>query len=252
MRKKRPILEKNYINVYSQLSSQEQRQLQYARRYKKDHPEWDETMILVAKLFGERARKFPQKIKVLDAGCGNGNYAIDENWENVSKAVGIDLAPEYTSRNETVDEIKYGHLSEIPYPTGSFEIVTSLWVLEHLEEPGKVFREIYRVLKPGGVFIFATPNKESLLLRVKRLVGNKWFINLINKVFYGRKSEDVFLTFYRANSPKEVRKLLGEAGFREVKLQLNYTPIYTSFDPSTYFLSNIIADKVHLVGVAIK
>jgi len=96
-------------------------------------------------------------IEILDAGCGHGNIVVDEFRKNIKKAVGIDFNKEATSKNVCLDEIVIGDLEKMPFSSESFDVVLSLWVLEHLENPLKVLSEIYRVLKPGGAFFFVTP-----------------------------------------------------------------------------------------------
>jgi 2-polyprenyl-3-methyl-5-hydroxy-6-metoxy-1,4-benzoquinol methylase len=57
----------------------------------------------------------------------------------------------------------------LPYPDSSFELVTSTEVIEHLENPRRFFREIARILKPGGTAIISTPNVLNVKSRIKYL-----------------------------------------------------------------------------------
>ena len=240
------ILERGYINVYSKLTSQEKRVLFYQRKYKKLSPKWDQTNIVLCQYF----KKYGEKL-VLDAGCGHGNYVIDEFRDKIEFAAGVDIDSKSTTKNSSLDEIKYSNLETIPYPNNSFETVVSLWVLEHLENPSRVLREIRRVLKPGGCFIFVTPNKNNWLLKCKGL-ANQSLVKWVNKKFYGREEKDVFMTYYRANTMDKLEKLLKEAGYKIVKLQTNYDPGYTSFNEVTFRLSNLLSDQHHILGVARK
>ena len=133
------VLETGYINIYSELCSKERRQLYYKTKYKELNPSWDETQVFLAHEFKKRIK--PGMV-VLDAGCGHGNYVIDENRREISWAVGVDASEEAVTKNICLDEIKIGDLSKLPFETNSFDIVVSLWVLEHLSDPEKVFTEI--------------------------------------------------------------------------------------------------------------
>jgi len=57
------------------------------------------------------------------------------------------------------DERRVANVAGIPYENDRFDLVFSDNLLEHLAEPLAVFRGVARVLKPGGVFFFKTPNK---------------------------------------------------------------------------------------------
>jgi SAM-dependent methyltransferase len=62
----------------------------------------------------------------------------------------------------------------LPYPSESFDLVTSTEVIEHLENPRRFFREVARVLKPGGQIILSTPNVLNAKSRV-RYPGSGFF-----------------------------------------------------------------------------
>ena len=62
----------------------------------------------------------------------------------------------------------------LPYPDASFDIVTATEVIEHLEDFRRIVREIYRVLKPGGICILSTPNILNLNSRLRFLSFGFW------------------------------------------------------------------------------
>jgi len=252
------ILEHGYINIYSDLSAQERRQVHFKTLYKSENPGWDDSLIFLTNRFREFLKP---NLTVLDAGCGNGNYIIDENRAGITHAVGIDVAKEFVQKNICLDEIKIGNLEKLPFDDSSFDIVTSLWVLEHLEKPQIVFKEIHRVLKKDGIFMFATPNAKFLPLWIMSLIKNSTINHLLNKKLFGRNQKDVFKTYYKANTVKDITKLC-EGLFLAETVKLNYDPSYTSFNFLSYKLSNtanILAKKTgvsclqsHILGVLIK
>lgn len=262
-------LERGYINIYSNLTSQERRQLSFVRRYKILKPSWDSTTIIQCRLFESIAGSLPstrsdRRISVLDAGCGHGNYLIDEYRERIHHAAGVDIDPTFTERNRSLDEIRYGsleHMASTPFADNSFDLVTCLWVIEHLSNPAGVVRELHRVLKPRGALLFTTPNRRCLLVRAKRLVPQN-LSKIINRRAYGRAPEDVFQTLYAANDLATLRGLLNDSGFRDVRLVLNYDPGYTSFNGATFAVSNwldAVFEKFnpelyrqHIIGLARK
>ncbi len=57
----------------------------------------------------------------------------------------------------------------LPYDDAAFDGVVSIEVMEHIDGHERLFREVRRVLKPGGVFLFTTPNVMSLKSRLSFL-----------------------------------------------------------------------------------
>ncbi len=233
---KSQIIEKGYINVYSTLNSKEKRQIEFKRRFKLENPAWDETLVYLAKKFSELC---PKDAVILDAGCGNGNYVIDENRQKIAWATGVDVSADFTSKNVCLDEILIASLENLPFESNKFDAVISLWVLEHLENPEKVFGQIHRVLKPNGIFMFATPNSSYLPLKIMHSIKSSRFNHFLNKHLFGRQEADVFPAYYKANSLDEIRTLAKDL-FTVKELRLNPDASYTSFNNVTYWITQLI------------
>ncbi|MBZ5726019.1 MAG: class I SAM-dependent methyltransferase [Acidobacteriia bacterium] len=176
----------------------------------------------------------PEGCSWLDLGCGHQMFAgwmTGEERELASRAsrlVGIDLDLEGMRRNAAVTGRVLGSLEHLPFPAGSFDVITANMVVEHLERPQRVLDEVKRVLRPGGSFIFHTPNRRSLPIRLARRVPDgpkRALIRLLEK----RKDEDVFPAFYRLNSREEIDRLLRSSGFRVARLQAASSSAVTAF-----------------------
>jgi len=191
---------------------------------------------------------------VLDAGCGHGNYVIDELKDRIGRAVGIDADPSCTARNVCLDEIVHGTLDRMPFSDASFDAVISLWVLEHLEEPKRTVAEIYRILKPGGCFAFVTPNRRSTIVAARRMLSGALASRIV-KALYGRERSDTFDVHYRANDVLSLSEIADKAGFVVRVLSENTDPSYTSFGPVTYAVSSMMSRmgstlmRPHIVGI---
>ena len=127
----------------------------------------------------------------------------------VASVCGVDLDHRVVN-NLMLDEGRIADADVIPYEDDRFDIVFSDNVLEHLEHPLGVFREVERVLKPGGVFLFKTPNKWHYMPTVARLTPHA-FHRYVNRL-RGRAEENTFPTRYQANSLGTVARLAANAG----------------------------------------
>lgn len=147
---------------------------------------------------------------VLDLGAGAGIVKQMNFKGYAARVCGVDLDPRVTS-NPMLDEGRVSNASGIPYEDESFDVVFSNNVMEHLSDPLAVFCEVYRVLKPGGVFLFKTPNKHHYMPLIARITPHR-FHQFVNRL-RGRAEVDTFPTHYRANAPKAVRALASSSGF---------------------------------------
>lgn len=171
---------------------------------------------------------------VLDIGAGAGIVPHMNFKGHAARICGVDPDPR-VAENPYLDEGRVAMAESIPYRSSSFELVFSDNVLEHLENPEKVFSEIERVLKPGGILLVKTPNKRHYVPLIARLTPHA-FHRFFNRL-RGRQSEDTFPTMYRANSPKEVRSLAAVAGLKVVDISLiESRPEYLRISSLTYVL----------------
>lgn len=223
-----------YIKEYTTPTPAEKRQLFYKRQFKKQFPQWDDTLIRLTDLFAATIPK--KKISVLDVGCGNGNWVIDELRDRIGYAVGQDIDESATLKNKCLDKVVIGDLENAAFKPDEFDAATALWVFEHLEDPEKILRQTNRLLKPSGIFAFVTPNKNNFLILFRRfinVIGTSIGDVLVTKL-YGREKPDIFPTFYRANDVATVKKLAKKTGFSVEVLTENFDPSYTSFNTITY------------------
>jgi SAM-dependent methyltransferase len=178
---------------------------------------------------GQRATK-----DVLDLGAGAGIIEYMNFKGLAGRVCGVDPDPRVID-NPYLDEGKVGFGEQIPYPDQSFYLVFCVNVLEHLERPEKVFSEIHRVLRPGGVFLSKTPNKWHYMPLIASLTPHQ-FHQWFNKK-RGRESVDTFPTRYLANSPANVRRLAKATGFEVLAADLiEGRPEYMRISAPTYIL----------------
>ncbi|HET6538470.1 MAG TPA: bifunctional 2-polyprenyl-6-hydroxyphenol methylase/3-demethylubiquinol 3-O-methyltransferase UbiG [Sphingopyxis sp.] len=150
--------------------------------------------------------RFPLRGKaVLDAGCGAG--LLVEPLARLGAAVtGVDAAPENIeaarahAAGQDLD-IRYhaGELASLPPQT--FDLITSMEVIEHVTDPAVFVQELASRLAPDGLMILSTPNRTALskILLVEAA-------ERIGAVPRGTHDWDQFIT------PNELADLLADAG----------------------------------------
>lgn len=166
-------------------------------------------------------------VRWLDLGCGRRLFpewmpGADElqtaMLAGVKSAFGLD--PDFPSLrdNRFLRARVQGCSHELPFADNSFDLLTANMVIEHVAEPGALLSEARRVLAPGGLFLFHTPNLRSYATFLARLVPGQFKVGLVG-FFEGRKEEDVFPTLYRMNTAARVTQYATQHGFLVQSLQ---------------------------------
>lgn len=105
---------------------------------------------------------------VLDLGCAGGFMAeaLAEKGANVTgidpAADAIEAARAHADQGDLAIRYDVGVGEDLPYADGSFDAVVCVDVLEHVKDLAQVVREIARVLRPGGLLLFDTINRNPL------------------------------------------------------------------------------------------
>jgi len=188
---------------------------------------WDDN------LFRERILSFLRReYTVLDLGAGTG-LVEQMNFRGKCKEMhGIDPEGSVLS-NPHLDFAFVGRAEKIPADVSTYDLVFADNVLEHLPDPGSVFKEVFRTLKPGGIFLSKTPNRFHYVPLLAQLTPT-WFHKFANKL-RGRSESDTFPTLYRANTKRKLLHLAGAAGFAVVSIeQIEGRPEYLRISPFVY------------------
>jgi len=184
---------------------------------------------------------------VLDLGAGAG-IVEQMNFKGlVGRVCGIDLDPR-VAHNPMLDEGRVADACGIPYESAMFDVVFADNVLEHLLEPLAVFKEISRVLRPGGVFLFKTPNKWHYMPTIARLTPHHFhqFVNSLR----GRVEVDTFPTRYLVNTKQDVMRVAYETGLVVERLErIEGRPEYLRMTWPTYLLGAVYERVVNAADV---
>jgi SAM-dependent methyltransferase len=154
---------------------------------------------------------------VLEAGCGR-TSRLRGHRDRIERLVGVDLDEPGGRTNEFVDEFVVADLcGTLPFADGTFDLVYSNFVVEHLERPGAAFGEWRRVLRPGGSVVVVTSNRSNPLMAGARILP-QGLRTAVKGRGPGAEARDVFPARYRANTPAALTGQLTQAGFAPVRV----------------------------------
>jgi SAM-dependent methyltransferase len=105
----------------------------------------------------------PGKGRLLDFGCAAGYFlelAASRGWDSHGSDVGAWAATAAARRG--VKNLRVGHLRELEFPAGYFDVVYAAQIFEHLPRPLDDLREIRRILRPGGLLYIDVPNYQTI------------------------------------------------------------------------------------------
>ncbi|MCA9873184.1 MAG: methyltransferase domain-containing protein [Ardenticatenaceae bacterium] len=220
-------------------------------QYRTLNPGWRPATEVYADLV--RANLRPSA-RVLDLGCGRGGL-VEQLDHPLAQIVGVD--PDWRSLREHRLPLPRvaGHSEALPLADSCLDVAFASWLLEHLPRPSFTLAQLARVLRPGGVFVFITPNRRHPLSALNGLLGR--FSRLQGALverFYGRAGADAFATYYRANTPTALQRLAAAQGLELEELHAVPDPTYLAFNSAlfrlmTRFEATLPADRqLHLVG----
>ena len=160
---------------------------------------------------------------ILVAGAGMGHEAVLINQEFQQKTVGIDL--NIDSNNlfpKSLDLLlQKQDLTSLAFDEDTFNLVYCYHVLEHVADHMAVLKEIYRVLKPGGVLFIGFPNKNRLI----SYIGTSQKASGLDKIKWNINDY-----IYRLQGKFE-NKYGAHAGFTEKEFIKDASSVFETIDP---------------------
>ena len=180
--------------------------------------------------------------RLLDAGCGR-YLRFCREFAATADVVGIDLEHTFETDNHNPPFAVRGDVGSLPFPSEHFDLVISRSVVEHLEDPRRVFREFFRVLRPGGKVVIITPNKYDYVSVIAAITPYRLHRFLVSRIFRVPE-DDVFPTLYRANTISAMRKAMSNAGLVEREMEtINHYPAYLMFSP-VLFRAGVLYERL--------
>jgi ubiquinone/menaquinone biosynthesis C-methylase UbiE len=111
---------------------------------------------------------FSSETRVLDVGCGTGNYASVLSSATGCRMTGVEPSAKMVNLARGAapwESLVQGNAEHLPFDDGSFDVVMSTDVIHHIGDRNAYFREAARVLRPGGHLATVTDSHEDLARR---------------------------------------------------------------------------------------
>jgi ubiquinone/menaquinone biosynthesis C-methylase UbiE len=172
---------------------------------------------------------------LLDVGCGRTAPVLSKYAGKARRLVGLDVIP-FTTQLPGI-ELHNGSIADCGLPDSSLDLVMARSVMEHVAEPMRAFKEMHRILTPGGSFVFLTANLWDYASLIAKVVPNSWHPKIVEHV-EGRAPEDVFPVEYKCNTKSSIRRFASAAGFEVSRLDyLGQYPAYFLFNGPLFLVA---------------
>ena len=172
---------------------------------------------------------------LLDAGCGRTAPILGKYRGKARRLIGVDMV-EFSPAARGL-ELHRADLAAMPLDDDCVDLVMARSVMEHVTDPRRVYGEIYRVLKPGGHFVFLTANFWDYASLIATVIPNRFHPWMVAKM-EGRDEQDVFPIAYRTNTRRAVKKWAKGAGFEIISSRyLGQYPSYFMFNGFLFLMA---------------
>ena len=155
---------------------------------------------------------YPDARHIVDLGCGRGGFASVCGQER-DGVIGLDNDP--TAASICLAQglpCLLGDVGALPFASSSFDVVRAKEIAEHLADARPMLREVYRVLRPGGLFLIHVPSQFSTFYPVGNFWDDYTHVRPLSRLGLQRLLEDagfqlVFIKGYTAGRNRAERLL---------------------------------------------
>jgi SAM-dependent methyltransferase len=161
----------------------------------------------------------PKGADILEIGAGARNNTT-KLLSTLGTVTALDVDPDVLNNSCAAKSLVFDGV-HFPIPNCSFDACVSNWVLEHIADPVPHFCEVARVLRPGGVYCFRTPNLFHYVMLGSHLLPHSVHLLLANRLRrMAPEAHAPWQTYYRANRPGRLKRLTERAGLSPASLTM--------------------------------
>lgn len=144
--------------------------------------------------------------RILDYGSGIGNFSRRLlTLQRFTQVAAMDIMPAPPDLAGRVEWVEQDLNAPVPGHDAAFDVIAAIEVIEHLENPRAVMRELFRMLRPGGTVVVTTPNNESW----------RSFIALWVRGHYVAFGDPCYPAHITALLRRDFTRIFAETGFRD-------------------------------------
>lgn len=170
-------------------------------------------------LLGE-IKKISGPTRVLDIGCGCGIGRQLPPQQRIHEAAGefwgIEPDTSVIPLDGVFDHFQHALMETANLSENSFDLAYSSMVMEHVADPDAFLSSLHRCLKPGGVYLFLTPNAQSMIPLITKICHNLHIDDFVLRLVKGAQQmeEYHYPVQFKFNTPAQVDRYSQEIGFR--------------------------------------
>ncbi|MBU2562448.1 MAG: class I SAM-dependent methyltransferase [Nanoarchaeota archaeon] len=168
--------------------------------------------------------------KVLDLGCGSGVFSKKLLSFGAKKVKGIDLSEkliEIAKKENPKVKFYVGDAQKTPFKNSEFDIVTSSLMVHYVKDLTRLFREISRILKKEGLFVFSMHHPIMEVSERLKINGKKSSKNIILKPYFHNKRYK--FTIYTP-----------EGGVKLIAYHHTFEGIFNSLNKAGFVVENLL------------
>jgi SAM-dependent methyltransferase len=155
------------------------------------------------------AKRLGRRLSILEAGCGQ-RWTLDLTGVDFT-LTGVDLDPEALEMRKAqirdLDVSIVGDLCSVQLAGGSFDVVYSAFVLEHVQRADVALENFVRWLRPGGLLILRLPERKSARAFVTRMLPHRahvWYYRYVcRKEKAGQPGHAPYPTYHHPVTDRE-------------------------------------------------
>lgn len=168
----------------------------------------------------KQCQKLQSPVRALDVGCGRGiGRRVEYQWvirSHTDEFWGLDPDPTRKPTDGLFDRHEHAMMETAHLPTDYFDLSYSFMVMEHVTDPEQFMQAMMNCLKPGGTYLFITPNKRHYFTRTASALHALHLDEVVLRIIKRGDTEEYhYPVQYRFNDERRIDACARRIGFEK-------------------------------------